>query len=315
VAVFGSLVLAGGASAQLYVGSAGDDRVKVFNALTGSFVSQSALLPATPFGLAVGADQLLYVAVDGESNQVRRVNPSTGADLGMFSQGGGMASPDGIAFGTAGDLFVADGSQWNVRRFDGVSGAYEGVFSGTAQEARGVLFDRNGDLLVACGSTNRVQRYSGTSGTFLGTFASGGGLNYAHGIAFGTGGDLFVASTDSDQVLRYNGTTGAFVGVFAQGGGLDGPTGITFGPGGDLYVSSFLSDQVLRYDGATGAFEGVFAQGSGLDGPLYLIFVPEPSAVALAAGAVLMAMLRRRRPGQARMPTRRCRSDTALCPG
>src|SRR5205085_9746118 len=114
---------------QLYVGSLGDSRVKMFNPTTGAFQGQSAVLPATPEGMAIGPDGLLYVAVDGDLNQIRRVNPVTGADLGMFSQGGNMASPDGMVFGPGGDLFVVDGTLCNVRRFDGTTGAYEGIFA------------------------------------------------------------------------------------------------------------------------------------------------------------------------------------------
>ena len=122
-----SLVLAAPAPAQLYVGSSADDRVKRFDAQTGAFLGESPQLPATPFGLALGADGLLYVAVDGNANHVRRLNPQTGADLGQFSQGGNMA---GITFGPGGDLFVVDAVPGDIGRFDGATGAFEGIFAG-----------------------------------------------------------------------------------------------------------------------------------------------------------------------------------------
>jgi hypothetical protein len=81
------------------------------------------------------------------------------------------------------DLFLSSAATSEVMRYDGTTGAFEGVF-------------------VTAGS---------------------GGLNEAEGMAFGPNGNLFVASELGNAVLEYNGTTGAFVGEFvaADSGGLD----------------------------------------------------------------------------------------------
>src|SRR5687768_17733957 len=86
IAPYASAVIV--ADGDLFVGSAGDTRVKRFDRQTGAFESNLATLAATPFGIAFGpADDLLYVAIDGEANRVQRLDPVTGADLGPFSQG------------------------------------------------------------------------------------------------------------------------------------------------------------------------------------------------------------------------------------
>ena len=277
---------------ELYIGSSGDQRVKRFDAASGAFLGNLVTVGGVPEGMAIAANGFLYLAVDSlGGGSILQINPSTG-EASNFNQGGDLASPDGLTFGTGGDLYVTDGVRGDVRRFDGTTGAFEGVFAIGGFDLRGLTFGPDGDLYVVRGKGNSVLRFDGTTGAPQGVFASGGGLDYAHGLAFGPSGDLFVASTFNDSVIRFDGVTGAPEGTFAQGGLLDGPTGLIFGPGGDLFVSGYQSDNVLRFDGVSGAFEAVVAQGNGLDGSLYLIAVPEPSGLSLIACLALLALRR-----------------------
>ncbi len=207
---------------------------------------------------------------------------------------GGLRTPDGVAAGPDGSLYVCDERQARVLHFD-PAGHYLGDFvpagSGGIAQCEDLVFGPDGSLYVTNpnsgpgAGSDEVLRYDGATGAFRGVFVaagSGGGHNLS-GLAFGPDGDLYVASTNNSKVLRYDGATGAFLGeiVPARSGGLARPVGVAFGPGpgpnGDLYVTSLDTDQVLRYDGQTGAFRGVFvASGAGgLRGAYDLAFGPD----------------------------------------
>ena len=80
------------------------------------------------------------------TNQVLSYDETTGAFLGVFvaAGSGGLAGPQGLAFGPGGDLFVASGGTNQVLRYDGATGAFEGVFASGGGGASG--------LLVTCAS-------------------------------------------------------------------------------------------------------------------------------------------------------------------
>jgi hypothetical protein len=214
---------------------------------------------------------------------VLRYDGVTGAFEGVFASGGGLNGPNGLAFGTGGDLFVAGFFNDAVLRYDGVTGAFEGVFASGGGLFRpvGLTFGPDGDLFVVSRGTDQILRYDGMTGAFEGIFASGPRAPF--GLEFGTDGDLFVTYDVTNQILRYDGVTGAFEGVFAA---VPDPLGLTFGPGGDVFVSSRIENSVLRFDGVTGASEGVFASGGGLNIPGFLVFRPTASPAELIVALI-----------------------------
>lgn len=227
-----------------------------------------------------GADLLVSSA---GSSKVVRVDVDTGVASDFTAAGdGGLQSPDGLVFGSDGNLYVCDEQGSSVLRFDGTRGALLGTFVAAGSGGLGVAefptFGPDGDLYVSSLRGNAVLRYDGATGAFRDVFvgASSGGLTTPSGIVFGPDGNLYVSSTDTHQVLRYAGASGAFLGAFvaAGSGGLHRPVGLAFGPDGDLYVSSLDTHEVLRYDGVTGAFRDVFvsARSGGLAGPYGLTF-------------------------------------------
>ena len=246
-----------GPDGDLYVSSSTTHQVLRYDghtgAFRGAFVTDDSSTPnvdesgglATPAGLVFGPDGDLYVS-SSTTHQVLRYDGHTGAFRGAFvtddpstpnvDESGGLATPAGLVFGPAGDLYVSSSTTHQVLRYDGHTGAFRGAF---------VTDDP---------STPNVDE--------------SGGLATPAGLVFGPDGDLYVSSSTTHQVLRYDGHTGAFRGAFVtddpstpnvdESGGLATPAGLVFGPDGDLYVSSSTTHQVLRYDGHTGAFRGAF---------------------------------------------------------
>jgi DNA-binding beta-propeller fold protein YncE len=206
-----------------------------YNGTTGAFIddfvptgsgglSHTVGLVFGPDGAADGKLDLYVCAAD--SSSIFRYDGTTGAFKGVFvpSGSGGLTTPQGLAFGPDGNLYVASGN----------------FFAGTPFPPGSIL------------------RYEGPAGpnpgTFLGTFipAGSGGLSTPGGLLFGPDGkndgklDLYVASAvisngsnervdfvaapGSSEVLRYDGTTGAFIDTFVSpdSGGLQYPTFMTF---------------------------------------------------------------------------------------
>jgi len=124
------------------------------------FVSPSAGLNH-PYYLAFDSAGDLYTANAG----INTIQKTTPADVtSIFATITGASGSDGLAFNSAGDLFVTAGP------------------------------------LALSNGGSFIEEYSPT-GTDLGPFASG--LNHAQGLAFDSSGNLYVASTGTHQVLKF----------------------------------------------------------------------------------------------------------------
>lgn len=163
----------------------------------------SAARFAEPFGIAVGADEVTYVADAGDSHRVRRISPSgtvttlAGGGEG-FRDGRGEAArfstPSGLAIGPDGSLYVADTGNHAIRRIspDGhvmtVAGdGRPGDQDGPASQARfngpvGLAVHVDGTIVVADTYNDRI-RLIGTDGVVR-TLAGS-----VTGLADGTGGE------------------------------------------------------------------------------------------------------------------------------
>jgi glucose/arabinose dehydrogenase len=194
---------------------------------------------AYPKGVTVAPDGSLYVG-DANHHRVRRFVPggtiSTMAGTGTagYSGDGGPATaaglrfPRNIAFGPDGSFFVADDSNYAVRRVSpagvittvagtgvaGYSGDGGSATSARLGEVRDVAVDSAGNIYIADEQNHRIRRVS-TSGiitTFAGTGTSGfsgdGGAPQAarvagpRGVEVTPAGDVLIADTGNHRIRR-----------------------------------------------------------------------------------------------------------------
>jgi streptogramin lyase len=267
-----SSVRAADPTGDLFVASFTSGNVTRLDGATGTVV-YSVNQGVSTINLAKGVDGDLYVSTLF-TDTVIKTDLETGAPLGTFASGGGLATAVGVAFGSDGNLYVGSRDTDEVLRFNGTTGAFLGTFvtagSGGLDAPEQLLFGPDGNLYVTEFSGNRVLRYNGSTGAFIDVFASSGSLSGARGLVFGPDGNLYVAGNSSDNVVRFNGVTGAVIDVFATG--IVGANGLAFGPDGNLYVAAEFADAIMRVDGTTGV-AGPFAT---VTGPVGIFFDVAP---------------------------------------
>lgn len=248
-----------------------------------------------PAGVAVDSSGNVYVAEYG-NNDIRKITPSGVVTLFAGSSVGGSAShgtangtgsaasfwnPTGIAIDSAGNLYVADESNNEIRMITpagvvslfagsptGATGSANGTGSAATFNApNGIAIDAAGNLWVT-DSINNVIRKITTPGAVVTTpYGSGtAGRNNAVGTAATfndptaiavdpVSGNLFVADRMNNEIREINVSTNA-VSLFAGSssgalgssntgtGTFDLPSGVAFDSAGNLYVADASNNEI-----------------------------------------------------------------------
>jgi sugar lactone lactonase YvrE len=243
----------------------------------------------SPSGVAVDTAGNLFIA-DTYNQRIRKVTPggviSTVAGNGTlgFSGDGNAAtsaqlnSPSGIAVDAAGNLFIADASNYRVRK----------VTPGG---------------LISTVAGNGTLGFSGDGGP-----ATAAQLAYPHGVAVDTAGNLFIADEGNNCVRKV--TSGGListvagigfngVGGFSGDGGpataakLDYPFGLAVDAAGDLFIADTLNNRVRKVTpgGVISTVAGNATEGfSGDGGPATSAQLYNPHGVTVdTAGNLFIA--------------------------
>ncbi len=249
----------------------------------------SVALNATPFGVAVDAAGTLFVADTGY-HRVRRISRDGSVSIiagngtpGNAGDGGPataaqLAFPAAIALDVAGNLYITDRDNNNVRRVS-ANGVINTVASGFKAPA-GLAVDNAGNVYVADSGNDRLCRITpqGRMNIVAGAEAK---LNHPVGVAIGTDGALYIS--DYANLIRKvapQGTISAFAGTGDQGfAGDDGPasdarfrfpSGLAIGADGSVFVADSLNNCVRRIS-PTGTINSVAGCGIATVGgfPIY----------------------------------------------
>jgi DNA-binding beta-propeller fold protein YncE len=301
-----------------YASNFGSNTITAYDAATGAFLGTPVTagpelsglngMRLSPAGAFLVAGQL--------SNSIVEYGPG-GSLLRVFDPANtaGLNSPQDLAIGPDGNLYVVSSGNDKILKYDLATGASLGEFADLGASGHlgpiGLAFGPDSNLYVTSFDDARVVRVHGLTGAVLSS--TPGPPRFGFGPAvFGPTGDLYIVAIDlltfGGRVYRYNTSTDALDLFIPEGsGGLISTGGLAFDPAGNLLVSNILADEsfndigstILRYDGATGAPMGtVVPAGQGLNIPFFLtvVAIPEPSTTALLlAGLVAITASANRR--------------------
>jgi sugar lactone lactonase YvrE len=244
-----------------------------------------------PSGLAVDAAGDLFIG-DDNTGQIRKVTPAGIISLyagnnslrgpvgnGVPAVDARIESPDYMAIGPDGALYVSDSGLGLVRRIDarthvlttvagngkafsgdGGPAVKAGFGSDFENSADGIAFDRSGELWVS--DVYRVRRIDSngivTTVAGIGDVGSSGdggpagaaGLSYPTDLAFGPDGSLYIGTGDGVRRIRPGVATHGTAIVAAQ---LLGTKPVTFGIAGTVTALS-ADGRLVAFDEMTGGF-------------------------------------------------------------
>lgn len=263
---------------------------------------QRPLLLAIAVGLAsiltpISAQADTVFVSNAGNNTIKRFALANGTYLGTF---GSNSDPYGLAFDSAGNLFVATGgygipiekytpggvgsifasglSLVSGIAFDGAGNLYEAnygdgtigkftpggvgsIFSPANYHVSGLAFDSAGNLYAASFDSAQIEKFTpGGVRSVFANLASAGGA----GLAFDSMGNLYAANQGNNTIEKF--TPGGVGSVFANTG-LSSPYGLAFDSTGNLYVANLGNNTIEKF-ASTGTDLGIFA--SGLSSPTWI---------------------------------------------
>ena len=261
---------------NLYIGDAGNNRIRRVDATTGFITT---------------------VAGNGNPGEEGDGGPALEANLSVSS----------LALDPVGNIHFADPEANKVRRIDASTGiitpsAGTGEFgysgdSGPATDATlafpiAVVADAAGNLFISDVENNRVRRVDALTGG-ISTFAGGGAFLLGDGspaldaelpaptrIAVNASDEMFIVTGGDGRIRRVDGVTGIISTVAGGGAGGDGspatlaripsPTDVAQDPAGNLFIAEAAIGndpaRVRRVDAVTGILTTVAGGGTGGDG-------------------------------------------------
>ena len=325
---------------DIYIADAGDARIREIDAATGIIHTVAGTGQAVEGGdggsaLKASFAALGELAIDShnnlsliDGNRIRRITAATGVIATVAGNGtaglagdGGPATqteidlPAGLAFDSAGDLYIADTGNRRIRLVSGATGVISTI-AGTSQNGDGgladgavlsspksVAVDAAGDLFIADGVV--IREVSAATG-IISTFA-GGGTSTQNGVTllqaklnplalvFDSTGDLIVGETGLILRLDSSGTVTTIAGTgqvgFSGDGGpatqaeIGSASSLAIDATGGVLFADAGNKRLRRVDATTGVITTIAGNGqaafTGLGQPATATGIGDVAGVAV----------------------------------
>ncbi len=202
------------------------------------------------YGMGVGP-QAAFAQQDASGNFL----PAATSTLGS-----GFSAPFGVAVDGAGDVFVADEGNSNVKEIEAVNGSIPAnptvrTLGGGFSLPLGVAVDGAGDVFVADAINSAVKEIPASciSGANNSTCVRtlGSGFGDPAGVAVDAAGNVFVADEGNSKVKEIeavNGSIPANPAIGTLGSGFHDPSGVAADAAGNLFVADFSNNAVKEMD-------------------------------------------------------------------
>ncbi len=183
------------------------------------------------------------------------------------SEQGQLLDPRGIAVDAEGNVYVAEGGNHRVQKFDGegkflMALGSQGNQPGQFQEPWGVAVDRQGNIYVADTWNHRIQKFT-ANGEFVqqwGSFVDTQGVlsNELAGlfwgprsIAFDSKGHLYISDTGNKRIQVFD-SDGKFLrqigGIGATAGKFEEPVGLAIDENDNLFVADTWNRRIQKFN-------------------------------------------------------------------
>ena len=295
-----------------------------------------------PWGIAVDSARGIYIA-DTNNNRIRKVDAAgvistiAGNGIAGYAGDGGPAvsaslrTPQGVAVDADGNLYIADASNYRIRKVDPsgiittVAGNGTTAFSGDGGPAvsaslfapRGVAVDRSGNIFIVDAGHYRIRKVdtAGIITTIAGNgtpgYSGDGGpavsasLNNPWGIAVDASGNIFITETGGSRVRKIDAsgiiTTVAgngLAGYSGDGGpaisaSLNAPNGVAVDVLENIYIADTANDRIRMVGSNLVALAETVVDSAGnpVEGAVAQV-VNGSTAVTDANGAFVLAVPR-----------------------
>ena len=244
-----------------------------------------------PSGVAVDGSGNVYLADKG-NHKIRKITSAgivttlAGSTVIGSADGTGSAAtfngPTGLVVDTAGNVYVADALNNNIRKItssgivttiagNGIAGSFNAIgIAASFNDPSGITIDAAGNLYVADTGNNKIRKItaagavttlagSGTAGSDNGTGTTAS-FNYPFGLTVDSTGNVYVADYWGNLIRKI--TSAGVVSTFAGSGfigsaddsgtfaSFSSPSGVAVDGTGTVYVADRTNDKVRKITSA-----------------------------------------------------------------
>jgi sugar lactone lactonase YvrE len=185
--------------------------------------------------------------------------------------GSGFYRPSGVAMDAAGDVFIADRYNNEVKEIVAVNGSISAnptinILGSGFYHPSAVAVDGAGDVFVADFGNSDVKEILAAGG-YTTVLTLGSGFYGPIGVAVDAAGDVFVADVYNNEVkemVAVNGSIPASPTILTLGSGFNGPMGVAVDAAGDVFVTAYSDVKEIL---AAGGYTTFLTLGSGFNNP------------------------------------------------
>ena len=189
--------------------------------------------------------------------------------------------PNGIAFDSSDNIYVADGGNNRIQKFDsnwnfiakwGANGGdgTQGTGDGEFYSPFGIITDSSDNIYVT-DQADRIQKFD-SSGNYISSFGAHGSgpgeFDEPIDIAMDTSGNFYVLDSSLGTVQKFN-SSGVYQSQFGSQGSGDGqfssPKGIALDSLGNIYIADYINNRIQKFN-SSGVYQSQFGSPGPEDG-------------------------------------------------
>lgn len=186
-------------------------------------------------------------------------NPTSAPSLFVGGPGSGpgqFSTPRGIAVDSKGNIYIADGGNGRVQKFDAegrflIEFGKEGPSEVVLKNPNGIAVDPDGMIFVVDASANKLVKFN-PDGTYAGSYdGADTGFYGPRDLSVAPNKQIYIVDQGRSRIVAFDPTTNSYLRIWGTPGSGPGefrdPTGLTIGEG-SVYVADVGNGRVQIFD-------------------------------------------------------------------